>query len=305
MRMTLACLTYLQVRARRQSPTYRRNSSTFECLRKMLRPVALPFGGRLRNAHELMQVLRGGGNIREQQCSIWLFFANILAEDAVGSSRLDNVYDLADEAGLSAEELRQWVSASQEFKAQKLQRETQIEDIDPRFEFLRMDWHPIRQLQIATRRLYSERHQQQRFWSTKTREQFVLEGGTFSAIETTLQSPRGPRFLPWMDTKRFFGLNSESGFIQRAQQLQIPMLTGVSGVGMHTFQFARVLNVQDRVGVRLAALAYLLPIEQHSYYEVLVSESSEVPPEPERFDYRDAAPVDWGDIEERLGELLE
>ncbi len=65
-RMTLACLTYLQVRARR-SPTTRTSDGTFECLRKMLRPVPFPFGGRVRNVCELMGVLGRASQSRAAQ----------------------------------------------------------------------------------------------------------------------------------------------------------------------------------------------------------------------------------------------
>jgi hypothetical protein len=299
--MARACVSYLRARARHAGGDLRR--VTYEQWAKMRRTVAFPFSGRVHNALQLASALTKDGDIRQQQCQVWLFFSNLLAEDLVGPQRLPYAYDLAADSGLDASVIRAWVQSALQFARIHRGQQCELSDLDPRIDLLRMDWHPIRRLQLDTRQTYSEIHQGYRFWSTLTREHFLSDGGTFSRAEQTLQSPLGQRYLPWFDSRRFFRPDPHSGFVQAAERLGIPLVTGISGVGMHTFQFARALGIRDAVGVRLVALAYLLPIEQHSYYEVAVSEQEHAPERPERFSYRHCAPLDWGDVQARCGEM--
>lgn len=294
--MSRACLKYLRLREK-----YGQRRISYDLLSKMARPVAFPFSGRVRNIREFMLALKGAGNIREQQCSIWLFFSNVLAEDLVGPEHHPQVYDFATEAGLDAELLGSWVESALRYVKQAKGKQIDIAELDPRIDFMRMDWHSIRQLQMATRQTYSDLHQNRRFWSTITRERFILDGGEFSQAETELQSPLGREFLPWFDSRRFFRPNPDSDFVRAARLLDIPLVTGISGVGMHTFQFARALRIGDTIGTRLTALAYLLPIEQHSYYEVMISELDDAPALPEQISYLHCAPLDWNQVHDRCG----
>ena len=153
--MIEVCRRYLEARAK--SGAGFGNCSVHHALSKLLRPVQYPFSGRVRNAKEMMEVLRGGGNVREQQCTIWLFFAAVLAEDLVGKLRHPGVYDFAGAAGLNCAVLETWVAQALDFKSRSARDEVTVATLDSRLDFLRMDWHSIRQLQLKTRSTASAR----------------------------------------------------------------------------------------------------------------------------------------------------
>ncbi|MBX3726183.1 MAG: hypothetical protein KF823_09720 [Xanthomonadales bacterium] len=252
----------------------------------------LPFAGRVNSNADLLGVFRGDGSIREEQCTVWRVFSHLIAEDLVGAQRLPDVLDVADRAGFHLGHLQAWLAEAIDYTSRQTDRQVGAESVDPRFGFMRMDWHPIRQLQYQSRAAYSSLHQARRFWSLRSRTDHEAIGGTFSRFERNLSSPLGPNFLPWLDTRRFYRPNPQSTIVRRAYEAGVPMITGASGVGMHTHQFARVLGIDDTVAVRLVAIAYLVPILQHSIYEVWISERSDAPEAIDAFSYADVLPVD-------------
>ncbi|HEY4294699.1 hypothetical protein [Luteibacter sp.] len=256
------------------------------------RPVELPFAGRVGSTLDLFRVLHGEGSIREEQCVVWRVFSELIACDLVGGMRRDDSLEIAERAGFNLYHLEGWLTDAANHARARTGWDTAWNQVNPRDDFMRMDWHAIRKLQDDTRLIYSSMHQRQRYWSLGTRAEHLASGGSFSRFETRLSGPLGPGRLPWVDARRFAKPNPVSPVVQDAERSRVPMVTGVSGVSMHMHQFARVLGVDDPIGVRLVAAAYLLPIRQHSFYEILVSEGSAAPDRVEPLVYRDLVPID-------------
>ncbi|MNO51834.1 hypothetical protein D3C76_422370 [compost metagenome] len=285
--LSAACLSYLRARSCNCSERFAHGMA------KVASPIDLPFAGRVQNIAELYRVLSGHGLVREQQCAIWRVFNQMIAADLVGPLRRPDALDIANQAGFDTAFLEQWLQDALRYSSARRQREVRLEELDPRLDFMRMDWHPIRQLQNETRLTYSALHQRRRYWSLRLREAHKALGGTFSEVEHRLFSPLGRAYLPWMDTRRFFRANPQAPLVQQGMLAGIPFLTGVSGVGMHTHQFAKAMAIDDVVSTRLVAVAYLLPILQHSICEVWLSEMEQAPQALDSFSYQLVLPGDF------------
>ena len=51
------------------------------------------------------------------------------------------------------------------------------------------------------------------------------------------------------------------------------------------------------------ALGYLMALELHSFFEIMLSELDEAPSTPPQLNYKDLAGLDWNEIEERCGPI--
>ncbi|WP_449434434.1 hypothetical protein [Pseudomonas putida] len=290
-RMANACLRYLRVRSACSG------GSLADALTQVASPIDLPFAGRVQSAGALYKVLRGGCAVREQQCAIWRVFAQLIAPDLVGANRRFDALDIAHRAGFDVNFLHDWLADATRYASLRLGETVALEQLDARFDFLRMDWHAIRQLQNETRVVHSAIHQRQRYWSLRSRAAHRALGGTFSEVESMLYSPLGKEYLPWMDTRRFLKPNPDHAWVREAAQSAIPLITGASGVGMHTHQFAKALGIHDVVSTRLVAIAYLLPMLQHSIYEVVVSERTHAPLNVDAYGLQEWVPIEFPSLD--------
>lgn len=67
-------------------------------------------------------------------------------------------------------------------------------------------------------------------------------------------------------------LNEAHPFLQQArQQLDMPIFAGVSGTTNRMMQCAQLLGESDMIGMRSACVAYMIPIQAHSWSEIMES----------------------------------
>lgn len=296
-----ACLQFLSARAAALRHSREGRAREFYAsLRRVLRPVALPFAGRVRNVRELLDVLNGRGSIRELQGTVWLVFSHVLTEDAVGPCALSALPDILSRAGMNPAALRRWVATAVEHR-----RRTHVganaAELNPHEELFRMPWHAARQGQTQTRIYFSDFHLKWRYWSLITRREFENEGGVFSRIERHLESALGPHTCPWLDVRRFTSPNESSALVQFARRGDVPLETGVSGVAVQSIQFARVLGMSDFEAVRIAVAGYLMSIKAHSFYEIIYSMQNDETLPIIPLDYQASLNVDWREVTRACG----
>jgi hypothetical protein len=75
--------------------------------------------------------------------------------------------------------------------------------------------------------------------------------------------------LTWNEGKKVWLINEATTFIQDLRDASVPMGGGVSGTTGRIMDGATALGVHDPVGVRAAAIGYLIPIQAHTLWEVL------------------------------------
>jgi hypothetical protein len=301
--MCCACLQLLRARARAlaRSPSGRKQAF-FASLKQVLRPVALPFAGRVRNTRELFNALNGEGNVRELQGVVWLVFAHLLMEDAAGPKALPALLDILGDASLNPDVMRQWIASAVEHRA-RVHGPTTPADLNPHEELFRMPWHAARRAQNETRVYFSDFHLKWRYWTLVSRREFASEGGTFSRIERELQSVMGPHMCPWLDVRRFTRPNETSPLVQLARANDIPLENGVSGVGVQSLQFARVLSVADLDAVRTATSGYLMSIKAHSLYELVYAMQADESLPIIPLKYETSLNIDWGEVARHCGSV--
>lgn len=271
-------LRYLRVRSR-----WVKASTVQGLLQRIQRPVALPFAGRAHGTSHMYRVLSGDGNVRELLAAVWLVMSHLITEDLVGPNRIHEAFQICEDAGLALEVLKEWIR-------QACLHGHQTEDVDFRlldaYDLFRLQWHPVRKLQITSRVQFTpEPIRAHRIWSTETREIFAQEGGVLSKAEVQFASPLGRPYLPWLDPQRLFGVNPEAQFYRYCKANSIPLATGASGVAVQVLKFGEVMQV-DIGALNVALYGYLMTIRAHSFYEMAISTLGKEPPQNMPLDYR-------------------
>jgi Domain of unknown function (DUF4157) len=77
--------------------------------------------------------------------------------------------------------------------------------------------------------------------------------------------------LQWQPGTRLIDYRLDSTFQKEAYQKQVLVGGGRSGTTYSMLQVARVLGEKDFVAVRLACLGWMLPAEDHTFYEIMTS----------------------------------
>lgn len=227
----------------------------------ILRPIPLPFAGRLRNINDLHLVLSGSGSIRELQATVWRTICFVLFPDLiVGGVRSKNA-KAARNAGLDLDfclELIENAKSKLEGSQVLSHREVLCPPADP-----------IKFWQSEARVGPPDLGRSSRCWSGHLRADFLREGGEFSDIEIALRSPRGAEYVPWLDGARLVCVRPSSAFAQVAGALRETVITGPSNTAADMTKFARILGVDNDLRLTPTAIAYLLPTGAHSLFEVL------------------------------------
>ncbi|MEM7033989.1 MAG: hypothetical protein AAF629_30895 [Chloroflexota bacterium] len=291
---------YITTRA--ETITTRSDQQTLE-VERLLKFCSLSleeqYTGRVGNSIEqLNQVFNGRGNLREMMAHIWAFANKLLCADLVGRNKLPQAFQIADEAGLNVSKIQTMLQQARAFKSNL----TDSSQLDPKNDFFYMPWHPVRQAQ-ETMRVKKPVIETDCAWSQLTRREFEASGGIFSEVEQRLTSGLGPNYVPWIDARNRWGLEEDHSFVQTARRLNIPMITGVSGMTMQFMQLASLLNVTPLINVRLACLGYLLSTKSHSFHEVMVAAESFGCPYRRNCDYWDVSPLTAEEIKQACGTL--
>ncbi|TDR47488.1 hypothetical protein DFR29_102148 [Tahibacter aquaticus] len=302
--MAAACGRYLREKSRRSGSAAAARRTQYAQLVKVMKPILLPFAGRLRNVGEWMRALDGEGNIREVLGTAWLFYRNVLAEDLVGPAALpDQALDIAAAAGFDVALLGQW-TANAVAHAQAERGVSALPLLDSKMDLFRMPWHRANRLHQETCVIASWPPPTSRFWSQQTRAEFVRHGGVFSEPEKTYSSPAGKDKVPWLDARRYCGPDASHALVTDAARRRIPMRTGVSRASMQLMYCGRLANIGDEVSLRLAVMGYLLPVRAHSLYEIAIGSSAEsVALEDIRYDAALLDGVDLGSVAAHCGDF--
>ena len=77
--------------------------------------------------------------------------------------------------------------------------------------------------------------------------------------------------LTWTSGKKVWLINEAQGFVQSLRDVSVPLGGGVSGTTGRIMDGAQALGVNDPLGVRAAAIGYLIPIEAHTLWEVVMA----------------------------------
>ncbi|MCF3481763.1 hypothetical protein [Stenotrophomonas maltophilia] len=227
----------------------------------ILRPIPLPFAGRLRNIADLHLVLSGSGSIRELQATVWRTICFVLFPDLIAGGARSKAARAARNAGLDVDFCLELI----EHAKSKLQRSQLLSHR----EVLCPPADPIKFWQSDTRIRPPDLGRSSRCWSGHRRTDFLREGGAFSGVEIALRSPRGEEYVPWLDGARLVCIRSNSVFAKAAAALQEPVITGPSNTAADMMKFARILGADGDPRLTPAAIAYLLPTGSHSLFEVL------------------------------------
>jgi hypothetical protein len=261
-----ACWRYFQVRARWTAKSPSQQPLEFgRLLQRCSLPLTDKYTGRVgEGVAQIRRVYQGQANVREMMAHLWAFNTKHFCADLVGPEKLPDALSIAHEAGLNTAEIEAMIAEAVAYNGISSNESA----LDPKDDFVKMPWHPVRQLQEATR-LPNPLAENGDIWSRQTRRQFVSEGGIFSPMELRLKSGLGAVYVPWLDARRQWLPNETHPFVKTARQAQLPLGTGLSGMTMQFIQLARILNVGPDEYVRLACLGYLLSTKSHSFYEIM------------------------------------
>ena len=75
--------------------------------------------------------------------------------------------------------------------------------------------------------------------------------------------------LTWGEGRRVWLINEATDFVQDLREASVPLGGGVSGTTGRIMSGASALGVGDTVGVRAAAIGYLIPIRAHTLWEIV------------------------------------
>lgn len=269
-------LRYMQVRAQTFATS---KQQTIELERLILscgQPLDEPFAGRIgMSVSDLARAFHGDGNIRELVTHTWRFMNNIFSQDFVGPNRIPEAFDIARKANFNIHEIQRMLWKARCFHAHINHHESpsSVSQLNPKEDFLKMPWATVRQAQDQMR-FPKTSVDHPSVWSHMTRAEFEAEGGVLSRVEQQLLSKRGKQYVPWMDGRNLWALDETHPFVRHARKANIPLMTGLSGFTLQTMQFARMLNVGPDLHTRLMCLGYLLPIQAHSFHEVMAAATS-------------------------------
>lgn len=283
--MARAAREYISVR----TATSKQEGTYAAILRRIQRPVALPFAGRAHGMSHLHRILDGQGSVRELLSAAWLTMSHLVTEDLVGESRLENAIGILESAGFDVECVRDWIGRTISHyhgTCHKLKfNDSKLAVLDP-YDLFRLEWHSVRKLQLDSRmQFFRTEALSRRVWSRMRKMEFLAEGGKLSCTESELVSPLGRNYIPWMDARRIFLPNPKSELVSHALKHSIPLVTGASGVAIQIMKFGEIMNVDAR-DLRLALFGYLMSIKAHSFFELQVSTVEEPQPTRTDLDYR-------------------
>ena len=128
-----------------------------------------------------------------------------------------------------------------------------------------------------------------------------------SPRERKAYSPRGREYLPFVEGGLANLVNEENAWIKRARELSMPITAGISGTTHRFMNLARMLGVSDLSHARLCMLGFLIPINAHSFHEIMSAAKGFCAYEPGRYDK--VRPLTRAELErlaggpEKLGEL--
>lgn len=227
----------------------------------ILRPIPLPFAGRLRNVADLHLALGGSGSIRELQATVWRTICFVLLPDLMAGGARSKPARAARNAGLDCDFCLELI----EHAKSKLERSQVLSHR----EVLCPPSDPIKFWQSEARVGPPDLGRFSRCWSGHRRADFLREGGAFSGVEIALRSPRGEEYVPWLDGARLVCMRPDSVFAKTAAALREPVITGPSNTAADMTKFARILGAGGDPRLTPAAIAYLLPTGSHSLFEVL------------------------------------
>ena len=92
-----------------------------------------------------------------------------------------------------------------------------------------------------------------------------------SADEGAAVSFRGEEFLPFIEGEVANLVDERNAWIRRARELQMPIKAGISGTAHRFMNFAKTMGASSMPSVRLAMLGYLLPMNAHSFHEIMTA----------------------------------
>jgi hypothetical protein len=144
-----AALRYLKVRAGWSTTSItEQNIELEQLLQRCCLPLTDKYTGRMGHSLEhLWRVYRGQANVREMMAHLWAFTNKLFCFDVVGPDRVPEVLHIAHEAGLNVAEIQALIAQALRFKANG----NNVAGLVPKDDFIKMPWHPVRQLQHATR----------------------------------------------------------------------------------------------------------------------------------------------------------
>jgi hypothetical protein len=92
-----------------------------------------------------------------------------------------------------------------------------------------------------------------------------------SGQEGAAVSFRGEDFLPFIEGELANLVDERNAWIRRARELQMPIKAGISGTTHRFMNFAKTMGASSMPSVRLAMLGYLLPMNAHSFHEIMTA----------------------------------
>jgi hypothetical protein len=238
----------------------------------------------------------GGTGLRETFLFAGMFVEKVITPD-VFSLPKQELTELCEKAKVGAEAIERHKAKADE-AWQTAQAEGRIRATDtPAGHFSGMGYDPRIQQQQGMRQPVAPAARANSGWSQVSRQRFVEElGGSFSPQEEELangadykaalarltaegktgkeadeqarkEATKGS--CPWWEGAKAFEIKHEHPMSQLAESLNMPTMAGVSGTTARTMRAAEMLNVGPPPNVRMACLGALLPINAHSFFEVM------------------------------------
>lgn len=223
------------------------------------------FAGRVPLA-AIPAVFAGKGNIRETMNHSFKCFAAIIARDLCGPGMLqeDTSKWILDSAGFNTAYVRETLA-----RALATSGKPSLRLLDPNFDWVKCPWSPTVQRHLAMR-VQTRQYGDPQIWTHQSKADFAALGGRLSAVEQGLVNPVSDAYLPWMDPRVMFSVNYAHPFVEDALARGWPMLSGISGMTVQYLEWARMAGLEGWYKrARLALLGYLLPINAHTFHEVM------------------------------------
>jgi hypothetical protein len=115
-----------------------------------------------------------------------------------------------------------------------------------------------------------------------TPEKLKQQGIGLSNREAEAQgNPAANEALKWQEGVKTWVMKKEHEWTAAQKALKIPLGAGPSGTTSALFQVSKMLGYNDNLGIRMACIGYILPINAHSLVEVLTAAAAHGCPPPQ------------------------